>query len=62
MDDKFETTKDKIIILEKVILYKKDLIRALSWIDFVPDREISPEDEMALINLLKIINYLTRNG
>jgi hypothetical protein len=53
--------KEELILIGKNILYKKDLLRAISWIDFLPENSLHENDKQALENIIKIINYITRN-
>lgn len=53
--------KEDLIIIDNVIIYKKDLLRAISWIDFLKEKDLHEEDRKALSNLIKIVNYITRN-
>ena len=58
-----EIKKGKLIIVgDKLHIYKSDLLRALSWFDFLHDTEMCQEDQQSKDNILKIINYITRNG
>lgn len=61
MDSITEIKKEKAIILGKLIIYKKDLLRALSWIDFLPENELKEKDKIAAENIVKLVNYITRN-
>ncbi len=62
--DEIKKNKDQLVFLEdpKIPIYKKDLLRSLSWLDFVPDAAIDQDDISAKDSILKIINYLTRHG
>jgi hypothetical protein len=62
VENKIEVSKDKFLILDSLFLNKKDLLRALSWFDFVALNDIQSEDKVAKDNILKLVNYLTRNA
>lgn len=57
-----EKPTGKGIIVGHLHLYKTDLLRALSWLDFLDESLFEQEDEETKNNLIKIINYMTRNG
>ena len=62
MDNKFQLSRDKVLYLDKVILCRGDLLSALSWFDFIAKDQLSDADKDAKENLLKVINYLTRQA
>jgi hypothetical protein len=53
-------TKGKLILVHDTLAITQfDLLRALSWLDFVG--ELNEEDKRCRDNILKIINFITRN-
>jgi len=57
-----DTPKEKGIYIDHVFLRKKDLLRVLSWFDFIETNKSTEEDIKSKELIIKIINYLTRNG
>ena len=62
MDPKFDINNEDYILIDTLFLKKSDLLRAISWLDFVPENKLHEKDEEAKNSLIKIINYLTRNA
>lgn len=63
MENGIRSKSEKLCLLDsKVAIYKRDLLRAISWLEFVPEPLRDSEDEQARNHIIKIINYLTRNG
>lgn len=61
MDTRKDLNKEKVVIIDDIVLYKKDLLRAISWMDFLSDQDINDKDKKAFENIMKIVNYITRN-
>lgn len=57
-----DITREKILIFDNIIIAKKDLLRALSWFDFLPTHLVDSHDQESKDNLIKIVNYLTRKA
>lgn len=60
--EKTDKPKEKGVYIDRFFLRKKDLLIILSWFDFIETDKVTDEDTKARELLVKIINYLTRNG
>lgn len=60
MDVKSERQK-KIYFDDGVIVTKDELIRCLSWLDFIPETYVDNEDIRTRDSILRLITFITRN-
>ena len=61
MDVNNKKLKSSSFGMEEIIINREHLLQVLSWIDFIPKKNIAEKDMQSRETIIKIINYLTRN-